>query len=248
MISMNFIERVFIYSKMSLKVLLRHPNLMTIFWIAKAFSPWQRSLRPSRNSVTDQQPWLTFSAIDKIESIINEQMHVFEYGSGGSTLFWSNHVKEVISVEHDRNWYNRVRTELDAQQIKNVRYILAEAETDPGYSGKQTDNPNDFISGDRNFAGKDFNKYVRQIDNYPDEYFDIVLVDGRARPSCIARSMNKVKKDGFLIIDNSERDYYLRKIVFDENEWKQYLFAGAVPYIFHFSETTLLKKINSSGR
>src|SRR5438105_11596179 len=117
---MNFMSRVFIYGKMSVKALFRHPNLKTLFWIIKAFSPWQRSLRPAGNSVADQQPWLTFSAIDKIERVIVEHMHVVEYGSGGSTLFWSYHVKEVISVEHDRAWYNRMRTELDAPQTKNL--------------------------------------------------------------------------------------------------------------------------------
>jgi hypothetical protein len=233
---------------MSVKVLLKHPNLKTLYWAGRSFPSWQRSLLPSRNSVADKQPWLTFSAINKIKSILNDQMRVFEYGSGGSTLFWSQRVKEVISIEHDRSWYLRLRSELDAQQITNVKYILAEAESDANFDLKRIDDPNDFVSGDRSFAGKHFGGYVKQIDSYPNEYFDIVVVDGRARPSCIAHSMKKVKKNGFLIIDNSERDYYLRNIRFNEKQWKQYLFAGAVPYIYHFSETRILKKINSAEK
>jgi predicted O-methyltransferase YrrM len=35
-------------------------------------------------------------------------MSVFEYGCGASTLWWAAKVKEVISIEHDREWYERM--------------------------------------------------------------------------------------------------------------------------------------------
>jgi hypothetical protein len=170
-------------------------------------------------------------------------MKVFEYGSGGSTLFWAGHVKEVISVEHDKQWYDKLANELRLQEIGNVKYILAEAEQDVDFSSKKIDNPADYISGDSSFTGKNFSTYVQQIEKYPDEYFDIVIVDGRSRPSCIVHAMRKVKTNGFLIIDNSEREYYLRNIQFDRRNWNEYIFPGAVPYVYHFSETRLLKKI-----
>ncbi len=36
-------------------------------------------------------------------------MMVFEYGCGNSTLWWANHVKQVISCEHDREWYEKMK-------------------------------------------------------------------------------------------------------------------------------------------
>jgi predicted O-methyltransferase YrrM len=80
----------------------------------------------------------------------------------------------------------------------------------------------------------DFALYVKQIDEFPDEYFDIILIDGRARPSCIKRSVSKVKPGGLLILDNSEREYYLAKAIeylkaFQRNEF--YGLVSSVPVI-----------------
>ena len=83
---------------------------------------------------------------------------------------------------------------------------------------------------------------MKQIDQYPDEYFHIVVVDGRARPSCISHALKKVKKGGYLIVDNSERDYYLVPFMFKKPYWRVWKFYGPVPYIYHFSETTIIKK------
>jgi hypothetical protein len=245
---MNFLRKIIIYTKMSVKAFLKRPSLGTLLSSITSFSRWNKSHQPSRDSVSDKQPWLTFSAIDKINGIVNIEMRVFEFGSGGSTLFWSQHVRQVISVEHDKSWYERLKNELQHHNIGNVEYILAEAQDDEEYNDKRIDNPEDFISGDTSFKGKNFVSYVKQIDKYPDEYFDIVVVDGRARPSCIVHSLDKVKVNGFLIIDNAERDYYLRNIQFKPHDWEEHIFLGPVPYVFHISETRLLKKINSTRR
>jgi hypothetical protein len=54
-------------------------------------------------------PWITYPAIEFIKRRIQPSMSVFEYGSGGSTIWWSNRVREVISVEHDRDWFEKLR-------------------------------------------------------------------------------------------------------------------------------------------
>lgn len=54
-------------------------------------------------------PWLGRTVIDLIKKHLNNQLRVFEWGMGNSTLFWSQYVKSVISVEHDRNWYTKMK-------------------------------------------------------------------------------------------------------------------------------------------
>ena len=51
------------------------------------------------------------------------------------------------------------------------------------------------------------------VDSIPDNSLDFVLVDGRARPECLYYALPKMKKNGIVILDNSERDHY--KIVFE---------------------------------
>lgn len=41
--------------------------------------------------------------------------------------------------------------------------------------------------------------------NIPDEYFDIIIVDGIHRVNCAYASLNKLKKGGILILDDSNR-------------------------------------------
>jgi hypothetical protein len=53
-------------------------------------------------------PWMTYAFVDFIEERLNKQMTVFEYGSGNSTLWFSDRVKDITSVEYDQNWFKKV--------------------------------------------------------------------------------------------------------------------------------------------
>ena len=64
-----------------------------------------------------------------------------------------------------------------------------------------------------------------------------------ARPSCIHHAKNKLKLNGYLIIDNAERSYYLTSANFGKKQWKFRRFEGPVPYIYHFSKTLIVQKI-----
>jgi hypothetical protein len=53
-------------------------------------------------------PWVTYSFIDFIKTRLNKDLSIFEYGSGNSTLFYASRVKKVVSVEHDKAWYQKI--------------------------------------------------------------------------------------------------------------------------------------------
>jgi hypothetical protein len=232
-----------IYLKKTLRSLWNKPRLSTLISSVRYYSDWRDHLKPGRNSVTDRYPWMSFSAVRFLKTKTRKDMRVFEYGSGGSTLFWISQVQELVSVEHDTSWYSNMKEVLDGQAVQNLKYILAEPVDDPGFAKKRFENPDDYISGDHGYKGKNFEQYAKSIDSYPDNYFDVVVVDGRARPSCIKHGIPKLKKNGWLIIDNSERKYYLAPFSFDKNSWKISKFAGPVPYTRDFSETSFLKKL-----
>lgn len=59
-------------------------------------------------------PWYTYPAIEFLKYLDLHDKVVFEYGSGCSSLFWSNESKGVISVENDEEWYKIV--------LKNKRF------------------------------------------------------------------------------------------------------------------------------
>lgn len=53
-------------------------------------------------------PWYTYPCLEFIENRLHERFEVFEYGCGNSTLWWAARVNNVISCEHDREWYEKV--------------------------------------------------------------------------------------------------------------------------------------------
>jgi len=53
-------------------------------------------------------PWVTYSFISYIENRLNKKMSIFEYGSGNSTLYFAEKVNHVISVEHDKEWFENL--------------------------------------------------------------------------------------------------------------------------------------------
>ena len=103
--------------------------------------------------------------------------------------------------------------------------------------------PDSYVSGDPAYAGMSFHHYASSIDRYPDGSFDAILIDGRSRPSCFKHAKSKLKSGGFLILDNSETDYYhFIHGNLDGEDWKKEEYRGLFPYQRHFSETCVWQK------
>jgi hypothetical protein len=57
-------------------------------------------------------PWYTYPAIEYLRQIDLSEKTVFEYGSGYSTLFWSQRCAKLTAVEDDRKWHERIAARL----------------------------------------------------------------------------------------------------------------------------------------
>ena len=240
---MNTVFKSYVYFKMSVKTLACRPSIKTAKYVLKFFPQWWQHLSPERNSIKDKYPWLTFGAIEFIENIVKPYMTVFEYGSGGSTLFWSQRVEKVFSIEHNKEWYDKMCAEFEKQKVSNVEYMWVEAENDPQYNSKNPLDPDSYLSTGLEFTGKKFESYAKKINDVAVKSFDIIIVDGRARPSCILQALDRVKQKGYLIIDNTDRTYYLSPFSLPEAQWKKWEFNGPVPYIHDFCQTTIFQKL-----
>lgn len=150
-------------------------------------------------------PWTSPASIAIFEATLTKDMTAFEFGSGASTLFFARRVGRLISLEHDASWYNRVQQNLKAAGVVNTEYRLREPK--PEVEDHEEDLVMNGIPMKHTFAGP-FRDYSSAIGEFPDEHFDFVLVDGRARVDCIIRSIPKLKKGGILVLDNSERERY----------------------------------------
>lgn len=194
---------------------------------------WRKSQK--KNGIDDELPWITFAAIDFLKATLKPNMKIFEFGSGGSTLFFADRVSEVISVEHNREWYQKVQEKLTERKIENVKLSLVEPEKSKNRNADYSA-PLNYMSSSDEYKDYTFEKYAKSIELYPDEYFDVIFVDGRARPSCIYHSLKKVKKPGIIILDNAEREYYTSKLNLKFNKKD---FSGPGPYNQYFWQTTV---------
>src|SRR5207248_5255473 len=65
-------------------------------------------------------PWFSYAAIDFLKSYLRNEMQVFEFGSGGSTLFFAQYCKSVASVEDNAHWCEIVAAKLARRGIENA--------------------------------------------------------------------------------------------------------------------------------
>ena len=71
-------------------------------------------------------PWYTYPAIEMLKQWDFGKAVVFEYGSGNSTLFWSQRASRVFAIEEHTEWFDRVKSRMPA----NASIQLARQQAD----------------------------------------------------------------------------------------------------------------------
>jgi predicted O-methyltransferase YrrM len=191
--------------------------------------PYLRSLLPGKSAIADTVPMMPFRAIAWLRSFLRPGLEVFEYGSGGSTLFFATRVDRLVSVEHDPEWYARTEERLGTLPLRDCTYLLQRP--DEGANEH-------FASTDHRYRGMNFESYVRAIDAYPEGAFDLVVVDGRARTACMRLAMPKIKRGGFLLLDDSYRGEY-SEAMNALGGFRRTDFRGLAPYNTDLGQTSI---------
>ncbi|SIT27803.1 hypothetical protein SAMN02744133_112135 [Thalassospira xiamenensis M-5 = DSM 17429] len=65
-------------------------------------------------------PWITYPCLKFLEDRLPSGISVFEYGTGGSTLWWADRAEKVVTCEHDSVWYDRLSASLPANVKSNL--------------------------------------------------------------------------------------------------------------------------------
>jgi hypothetical protein len=129
-------------------------------------------------------PWFTYPAIYWLAGALRGSERVFEYGAGHSTLWFSRHVAEVTSVESDEHWVRRLRPRLPTNA--SVLYRACAGDED------WADCADPYVAAIRGATGG----------------YDVVVVDGLARNSCVAAAMDSLRPSGLIVLDNADRPAY----------------------------------------
>ncbi len=149
------------------------------------------ALFTARNSATSTGPWWNRKAIQYLEQHLHSGDRVFEWGSGGSTVWLIEHEARVTSVEDNAEWVEKVRSSCPEADIRSI----------PGAAtGAIMSDWGGAIDNSRPF----YDDYVAAIDEFPDDSVDVVIVDGQCRSECFYRAVPKVRPGGMLILDDSD--------------------------------------------
>lgn len=122
-------------------------------------------------------PWYTYPAIDFLAQRDFAGRHVLEIGGGQSTLWWQARAKSVLTIEGDRDWYQRIA----GQMATNVSIHHVPVE------------PDDSLA------------QIRQlIDKHGTQKFDVIVVDGHRRRELAAMAFEYLAPRGAILLDNAE--------------------------------------------
>lgn len=169
-------------------------------------------------------PSLALPVICLLDEYLTKDMKVFEWGSGASTAFFEQRCGEVISIEHNAEWFTKTSNAMDYRQSEKGSGWIQCIKPGEGFDP-------DFASQQSSYDTVNFKDYVQSIDGRLDNYFDVILVDGRARCACLKAAQPKLKPGGLLILDDSARSIYQWAIA--EIEWPVTHFEGCIPFYKH---------------
>lgn len=227
-----------------LKLYIKHRPHFRREALSQWYPDWVRSIQSKEDRFVDRRPWINFDAMATLEKLVHHTSRVFEYGCGGSTLFFAGRVSELVSVEHDPRWFTCVQEKMGGHTDACwIPHLVAPSSSVAPATHLASD-PDAYVSADVHFSGFSFRDYAATIEAYQDNSFDLVLIDGRARPSCFKHALHKVKFGGTIVLNNAERPQYAyidmvaRALGFEIKE-----FWGPAPYERHFSRVLLLRKV-----
>jgi len=81
---------------------------LSLYNLIRFYPSWAYRLASQSSPLDEGIPWITFEAIEFLKKSLRKDMSVFEYGSGGSTVFFAKRVKKIITVEHNPEWNQKV--------------------------------------------------------------------------------------------------------------------------------------------
>jgi predicted O-methyltransferase YrrM len=181
-------------------------------WLRTVPALLTRIAKPSKPT-----PWIVPAAVDFLARNITSDWHIFEFGSGFSTIWLSQRAGRVVSIEHNEQWFRHVREQITRRKLTNCELSLVPLD-----------------------------RFAEQFGRREDQSFDLIYVDADEREegerlAHVAVAVSKLKHGGYLLLDDSDRPGYRQA---DEmlKGWPRVRFVGVKPYPFVATETSIYRR------
>lgn len=81
------------------------------------------ALRRVRAVPDPPRPWMSHRAVAYLAEALRPDQRMLELGSGYSTLWYAERVKEVVSLEDDPGWAEQAQAMVAHRNVRNVRVV-----------------------------------------------------------------------------------------------------------------------------
>lgn len=163
--------------------------------------------------------WWTYPTLYWLEPRLKNKDHIFEWGSGNSTLWLAERVRKIVSTEDSPDWVERIR-----RSAPPNAEVLLRRSTGGEYSVLEATS-----------------EYVEAIREFPAEHFDVIVIDGRERNACAAAAPRYLREEGLIVFDNSDRPGAAPGLeALSRSGFLRVDFAGFVAGYYHLSCTSVL--------
>jgi hypothetical protein len=157
---------------------------------------WLRDTLWRRTPLEMGLPWISWPCIDWLDQVDLAGKRIFEYGGGGSTLYFLRRGASVRTVENSEGWARRIQARVMEEGLHESRRFDLELVEVPYHPGPD----------DRALSCA----YVRALGGAP---WDLVLVDGvegslNLRMECLQRAKEYVTLHGCVLLDDAWRQEY----------------------------------------
>lgn len=176
-------------------------------------------------------PWWTFDSTRMVDGFLasRPQARVFEWGSGASTVWLAKRSAEVVTVEYDPHWAERVQRLVPPHVTVHLCPV-----------GPAANLPGEARSRRMGYRHLDFTAYVDVIDTVPGR-FDLIVIDGRARTRCLQKAITRLAPDGLIVLDNVGRRRYRDALAGLGERIAIHWTGGATPTLPWPTETALIR-------
>ena len=134
--------------------------------------------------------WMSNLEVEFFKKHLESNQRVLEWGCGSSTIDISKIVKEVHSIEHNKDWYNKINPTISST---NITLCLCEPDEE-------------YIEGGYCGTFQQFKTYIKK----PLELgkFDLIFIDGRARIECSKICKDISHEDTLIFIHDYRGRFY----------------------------------------